>query len=311
MLSNPSSHSQTPSPKWTKWTLCHYSPGELGKGAQANSRLLAKLGWDNFIYYQQRPHSMHPDLSSIPHPTAQYLHDMACTGAPNIIAKPPWPSVVRDQVYQRGPQVSAAKHHAQFLIEDMFDYVQMGYWVVLPYQAVRLLCNLRLAPASVVPQKERRPRPIMDYSFYRTNQSCHLIAPFASIQFGGTLQRLLQCIVYCNPSHGPPLLAKVDLLDGYYRIPLSPEASLHLAMLIPSDILTEPSLIALPLTLPMGWSHSPPYFCAYTETIADIANTHQPRPEHPLLNETQCCSLPQHRTFHPTATVLGSPTAPP
>jgi hypothetical protein len=311
MLSNPSSHSQTPSPKRTKCTLHHYSPRELGKWAKANSRLLAKLGWDNFVYYHQRPHSMHPDLSSIPHPTAQYLHDMACTGAPNIIAKPPWPSVVRDQVYQRGPQVSAAKHHAQFLIEDMFDYVQMGYWVVLPYQAVRLLCNLRLAPASVVPQKERRPRPIMDYSFYRTNQSCHLIAPFASIQFGGTLQRLLQCIVYCNPSHGPPLLAKVDLLDGYYRIPLSPEASLHLAMLIPSDILTEPSLIALPLTLPMGWSHSPPYFCAYTETIADIANTHQPRPEHPLLNETQCCSLPQHRTFHPTATVLGSPTAPP
>jgi hypothetical protein len=252
MLSNPSSHSQTPSPKWTKWTLCHYSPGELGKGAQANSRLLAKLGWDNFIYYQQRPHSMHPDLSSIPHPTAQYLHDMACTGAPNIIAEPPWPNAVLDQVYQRGPHVSAAKHHAQFLIEDMFDYVQMGYWVVLPYRAVRLLRNLRLAPAGVVPQKERRPRPIMGYSFYSTNQSCHPIAPFASMQFGGTLQRLLQCIVYCNPSHSPPLLAKVDLLDGYYRIPLSLKASLHLAMLIPSDIPTEPSLIALPLTLPMG-----------------------------------------------------------
>jgi len=72
------------------------------------------------------------------------------------------------------------------------------------------------------------------------------------MQFGGTLQRLLQCIVYCNPSHSPPLLAKVDLSDGYYRIPLSLEASLHLAMLIPSEFPTEPSLIALPLTLPMG-----------------------------------------------------------
>jgi hypothetical protein len=42
-----------------------------------------------------------------------------------------------------------------------------------------------------------------------------------------------------------------------------------------------------------------------------MANTHKPCPEHPLLNKTQCCSLPQHRTFHPTATVLASLTAPP
>jgi hypothetical protein len=31
-------------------------------------------------------------------------------------------------------------------------------------------------------------------------------------------------------------------------------------------------LIALPLALPMGWTQSPPAFCAVTETIADIAN---------------------------------------
>jgi hypothetical protein len=157
--------------------------------------------------------------------------------------------------------VSASKHHAQFLIEDMFDYVQMGYWAVLPYQAVRHIPELRLSPSGVVPQKERRPRPIMDYSFYGLNQACHPIAPFAAMQFGNTLQRLLQQLVYCNPAHGPPLMAKVDLSDGYYRVPLAPEATLHLAVIIPSDVPTEKSLIALPLTLPMGWSHSPPYFC--------------------------------------------------
>jgi hypothetical protein len=35
---------------------------------------------------------------------------------------------------------------------------------------------------------------------------------------------------------------------------------------------SEPKLIAFPLVLPMGWKNSPPYFCAVTETIADVTN---------------------------------------
>ncbi len=33
-----------------------------------------------------------------------------------------------------------------------------------------------------------------------------------------------------------------------------------------------PPLIAFPLTLPMGWVESPPYFTALTETACDLAN---------------------------------------
>ena len=44
--------------------------------------------------------------------------------------------------------------------------------------------------------------------------------------------------------------------------------------------------MAFPITLPMGWTESPPYFCSATETIADLANMYagsnwDPRP-HPL-----------------------------
>jgi hypothetical protein len=71
------------------------------------------------------------------------------------------------------------------------------------------------------------------------------------MQFGTRLQRILQRIVYCNLAHGPTQLAKIDLADGYYRIPLSPSAALCLAITIPTDVASMP-LIALPLTLPMG-----------------------------------------------------------
>ena len=38
-------------------------------------------------------------------------------------------------------------------------------------------------------------------------------------------------------------------------------------------------MMAIPLTRPMGWKNSPPFFCTATETVADLANealrTHQ------------------------------------
>jgi hypothetical protein len=186
----------------------------------------------------------------------------------------------------------------------------MGFWTVLPYSTVRSFPPLRLAPSGVVPQRERRPRPIMDYSFYHTNQASAPIDPTHAMQFGRTLKRLLQRIVYCNPRHGPPLLAKIDLADGYYRIPLSPSAALWLAVVIPSD---DPhlSLVGIPLTLPMGWSQSPPYFCAFTETVTDIANNSPLPSSHPVYRTTQQPALPQQSTFHRDAVILGSESAPP
>jgi hypothetical protein len=217
--------------------------------------------------------------------------------------------------YQRGPHASAAYHHSSFLLADMYDYVQMGYWTVLPFQAVASQWHLQLSPAGVVPQRERRPRPIMDYSFSMVNQNSVPLHPSHAMQFGATLQRLLQRLVYCNPRHGPPLMAKVDLADGYYRVPLSPRAALQLAVVLPADNNSHP-LIALPLTLPMGWAQSPPFFCAYTETIADMANststlTPSTSLPHPLLAPSQTHEDATTTTFHPSATVLGSPNTPP
>jgi len=162
----------------------------------------------------------------------------------------------------------------------------MGYWLVLPYSAIRGHPSLKIAPVGVVPQRERRPRPIMDYSYNGVNQASIPLAPLSAMQFGTALQRILQRIAYCNPSFGPPHLVKIDLANGYYRVPLSPEAALQLAVCLPPDNSGE-ALLGIPLSLPMGWSLSPPYFCAFTETCADLTNSYQPcHPEHPYFNVT-------------------------
>jgi hypothetical protein len=183
----------------------------------------------------------------------------------------------------------------------MWDMVQKRYWTVLPFSAVKHFPHLKLAPSGVVPQAACRPRPIMDYTFNDVNQGSLPVAPTAAMQFGFTLQRLLQCIAYANPSLGPPLLLKLDLSEGYYRVRLSPQATLELATLLPHPSGGRP-LIGIPLSLPMGWRDSPPYFCAFTETAVDLTNTAlancAPSTPHPL----------EHASQHSPHTPIQEPT---
>jgi hypothetical protein len=192
----------------------------------------------------------------------------------------------------------------------MLDYVRNGYWLVVPYSAIRGHPLLKIAPVGVVPQRERRPRPIMDYTYNGVNQASLPLAPRQAMQFGHSLQRILQQLAYANPSYGPPLLAKLDLADGYYRIPLSASAALELAVVLPSDQTGEP-LIGLPLSLPMGWSNSPPYFCAFTETCADLANTRPAPPiPHHLHFVTAAQDTETHNTFDTTVLWPHNPDPP-
>jgi hypothetical protein len=154
----------------------------------------------------------------------------------------------------------------------------------------------------------------MDYSFYHTNVACLPHAPLQAMQFGTALSRLLEHLVYCNRAHSPPIMSKIDLANGYYHVPQSSTAALALAVLLPSDLPHDSTtLIALPLALPMGWSHSPPYFCAFTETVTDITNHATPslQPPHPLLRDTQCTDEPNVYDFHPNVVTLGDNTTPP
>jgi len=271
-----------------------------------------------FITQQQQPSDINPYIKSIPHSAALYLHRLARSGIPAPSTAPPWSPSKRKEVLRRGAHSSATHQFRDFLIEDMKDYVEKRFWVVLPYKDVQSMPHLKLAPCGVVPQRDRRPRPIIDYTFAEVNQHSIQLAPLHSMQFSNALQRILQRIAYANPKFGPVHLLKLDLSDGYYRVRLSPEAALELAVLIPGDT-PNSSLVGIPLSLPMGWAQSPPYFCAYTETAADLANNALGRPiatPHRLEEESQrpatVTPIPQasqmeHNYVSPPGTLLTSP----
>ena len=121
------------------------------------------------------------------------------------------------------------------------------------------------------------------------------------MQFGHTLKRVLQHIDYANPAFVPVLALKCDLSDGYYRIPLAPSAIPLLGVVMPYNPGEQP-LIAFPLALPMGWTNSPPFFSAFTETVADITNQRLSapvsfQPPH-RLEHVKPTRLPPHAAHH-------------
>ena len=76
----------------------------------------------------------------------------------------------------------------------------------------------------------------------------------------------------------------MDVADGFCREWLTLDAILMLAVIFPKYP-NEEQMVALPFSLPMGWVESVPYFCAATETIADLANglpANKWLPPHPM-----------------------------
>ncbi|KAI2493227.1 hypothetical protein MHU86_21301 [Fragilaria crotonensis] len=167
----------------------------------------------------------------------------------------------------------SARDHTEFVCEELVDFCRQGYWTVLPLDAVQHWPELRLSPLGVVPQRERRPRLIVDYTFSGVNQDTARLGPAEAMQFGRALQRVLTQIVHADPRFGPPKLAKIDIADGFYRVWLWWRDIPKLGVLLPfSGNGGSTQLVAFPSALPMGWVESPPHFTTLTETACDLAN---------------------------------------
>jgi hypothetical protein len=128
--------------------------------------------------------------------------------------------------------------------------------MLLPYDEEKNIPGLRLFPIGVVPQRERRPRIIVDYSFYGVNADTVKLAPIESMQFGKANERLWQTIMTANPQFGPLHMYKIDISDGFYRVQLSTSGVPKLGVCLP-PFPGMPPLVAFPLVLPMGWTEPP------------------------------------------------------
>ena len=238
--------------------------------AAASAAFLSATSWGNFVKHARGRGDLHSAVGTLDHPAAHLLSRYQKSGTPAVISTPPWTRQRLNAAIKRGSHQSA-KNGIAFLREEYADMMDKQQWTVLPAHLVLNLPGLRLSPLGLVSQRERRDRMIADYSFSGVNADTLKLAPPEAMQFGRTLQRLLTKIHYANDHFGPVYLSKIDLSDGFYRLWLRAEDTAHLAVLFPTRP-GETPLIGIPLTNPMGWTESPPNFCACTETIADLAN---------------------------------------
>lgn len=208
-------------------------------------------------------------VASLPHKAARFLDYLRRKGAAVPLRTGAWDADRLRQAALRGSHRSA-KDAVEFVCTEMLEFCAQGFWTVLPLHVALQLPHLRLSPLGVVPQRSRRSRLIVDYTFLDVNNETARLAPPEAMQFGKAFHRFLRKLVRAHPSYGPVYLGKIDIADGFYRIGLQPRDIPRLGVILPST--TGTPLVALPLALPMGWVESPPYFTAVTETACDLLN---------------------------------------
>ena len=273
----------------------------LGEFISLDTNLYLEMNsWTKFFHARKGRSNLSPGLNRLRHRAANLLHRFATRGIPVLISAAPWTQAQKDAAILRGNHPSA---HAftTFLREEMADMREKGMFLVLPYELVRDIPQLRISPIGVVPQRERRPRMINDYTFSGVNPSTIKLAPAEAMQWGRTLNRLLWMIYHADRRQGPVYLSKTDLSDGFYQFHLTPTGSLSLATPFP-NLPHEPKLVSIPTRLPMGWTDSPPWFSSGTETIADLVNE--------SLESTSCMPDPHPLEYHSTTPVPLQPSTP-
>jgi len=233
-------------------------------------QLSSAASWTDFVNQVHGRSNLSGNIDSISHPAKRLLADLRDNGVPVILTDEPWSQAHLQQCMDRGAHTSA-RNNKVFVRDELADYVETGFWTVLPYRLIKDLPNLRLSPLGVKEERERRDRLVVDHTFFGVNEASAPYVPKEAMQFGGALPRILYRVRHSNPAFGPVYLAKFDVSDGFYRLMLRPDDAPSLAVIMPSYEGEEP-LVAIPLVCTMGWVNSPPTFCAASETVADLAN---------------------------------------
>ena len=108
--------------------------------------------------------------------------------------------------------------------------VGKGKWFIFPYLVTKEIPGLRLSPAGVKEERNRRSRYLGNYSYSNLKSKTLPIAAISAMQYCRALERLIREVVISNPALGPVHVLKADVRDGLYRIFLRPMDTLNLGM---------------------------------------------------------------------------------
>jgi hypothetical protein len=245
---------------------------------------------------------MLPTGPALDHPAAPLLQHYAEHGCPANVQDPFTLKELEAAIY-RGAHPSACKPEAAAaLLRETQEKVAKGYARLIPWEQIKanLPANIRISPIAAIPHKSRDFRMILDLSYMfnidgtlwpSVNMSSQPNEPplNAMTQLGQVLPRLVHAIATSPEEQGPWVFLKLDIKDGFWRMMVPEEEEFNFCYVMPRQHADEPIQLVVPSALQMGWTFSPPYFCAATETARDVAATLRTKPTlppHPLEDAT-------------------------
>ena len=174
------------------------------------------------------------DLDDIMHLACDYLQNLCNHGIRVPMDNLPWSVETIKRCAERGPHPSA-NLFCNFLHDEMADFIEASFWVMLPLNQVRKLeKDLHLSPLAVKDEGEkRRPHVLMDHTWFGVNKHTMMELPPEVMQFRGALPRILWLLHHADPDEGPVFLAKFDISDGFYHLFLEPDDAPKLTVLMP------------------------------------------------------------------------------
>ena len=98
----------------------------------------------------------------------------------------------------------------------------------------------------------------------------NLAPQHAIFELGNVIPRLVWALARTQ-REVPVLFSKIDLKGGYWKMCVSADDAWNFAYVLPKLDDNKPTVLVVPDALQMGWSESPPFFCAATETAWDVA----------------------------------------
>ena len=103
------------------------------------------------------PSYLADDIHNIPHQARTSLQALHDNGAAVTMDDPPWTAERIQSCVKRGPHPSA-NLHCDFLRDKYADFIEAGFWVVLPLaQVLALNKDLRLSPMAIKVKHNRHP----------------------------------------------------------------------------------------------------------------------------------------------------------
>ena len=125
--------------------------------------MLKRVGWENFVKARRQSGDI-SDLNNVErHPARRLLAHYKHRGVPVKLSTPRWGRSKLRAALARGAHQSC-NAHLDFLNKEFVDMIHKGQWVVLPATMSLELEGVRLSPPGVIPQRDRRPRWICNYT---------------------------------------------------------------------------------------------------------------------------------------------------